>query len=304
MRKTLIVGMETLSGRYLSQAFSRSQSVLGVSLSGGQLPRHGDAGPLYPISEAAAIEFLKHEEIERVIYCGEASQSSWTPELKESRFCSDTQVLVMWSRVCETCSTSFVFLTADSIFDGPWMFHAEESQSFTETPWAHTVRAQEEIVSYNERALIVRSHLLGFAPESLLTTHLFPSATIPFSSEFSVTQHATPLYAGRFARMLEDLLDAEPVGLLHLGGGERISRTAFLSQLEDRFGRCVNSPTLGEEKIVPCRETSLRSSRAKPLLKEGLPGIEDLLDDIAADLESGVAAHFSEVSVDRHQQVA
>lgn len=304
MRKTLIVGIETLTGRYLFQAFSQSQSVLGISLAGRQTFRHGDAVPLFPISEAAAIEFLKNEEIERVIYCGEAAQSSWTPELKESQFCSDTQWLVLWSRACHANATSFVFLSADSIFDGPWMFHAEESLSFTETPRAHSVRAQEEIVSHSERALIVRSHLLGFAPESLLTRHLFPPATIPISSEFSVSQHATPLYAGRFVRLLEDVLDADPGGILHLGGGERISRAEFLSQLKERFGESTTSPASEECGLFPYRETSLRSSRAKPLLSEGLPSIEDLLDDIAADLESGVAEQFSEVSSDRHQQVA
>lgn len=301
MNTTLIVGIETLSGRYLADSLAHSQRILGVSLSGKRSAADCDFRSVSQTSESDLRLLIDCDGVDRVIYCGEAAESSWEPGVKESRFCSDGSMVAAWGRACEASSTSFVFLSSDSVFDGPWMFHAEESESFSETPRAHSIRSQEEIVSQIPRTLIVRTHLVGFAPHSLLTHQLYSEAP---SSAASTLEHATPLYAGRFATLLKDLLKAEPTGIIHLGGGERISRSALLSEMGQRFGGTVNFISAGECETSLYRETSLRSSRAKTLLSTGLPDIGDLLDDIAADLESGLAERFAEVPRESPAKVA
>lgn len=301
MKTTLIVGIETLSGRYLADSFSLTHRVLGVSLSGKQTSVKCDLRSMSQISESAARLFLEADDVDQVIYCGDAAQSSWEPDVHESQFCSDSSQVVVWSRACDTSSTPFVFLSSDCIFDGPWMFHAEESESFSGTPRSHSIRSQEEIVSHNENALIVRSHLVGFAPRSFLTQSHFSTESPP---QFSFIKHATPIYAGRFAQLLKEVLHSNPKGIIHLGGGERTSRQIFLSQLAERFGGTVHSSSREEFGTATYCETALRSTRAKDLISSGLPDIEDLLDEIAADLESDAAKRFAEIPHRSRSKVA
>jgi len=263
VKTTLIVGIETLAGRYLAAHFSNTQRVIGVRTS----------------DRSTEPAMLINDKVDQVIFCGDASASSWE---------------------CKATDRSFVFLSSDHVFDGPWMFHTEESSSFAQTPRAHSIRSQEEIVGQYKKSLVVRTHVTGFSPGSLLSHSVFGGLNQEYSASI---HHATPIHAGRFPMLLEELLRHQPIGLYHLAGGERISRNQLLTRLALEFGG-IEQVISGSDRQSPRRETSLRSSRAKSLLDSGLPTIADLMADIATDLDSGVAEKMTERTLPAPSKVA
>jgi dTDP-4-dehydrorhamnose reductase len=284
VKTTLIVGIETLAGRYLAAHFSNTQRVIGVRTS----------------DRSTEPAMLINDKVDQVIFCGDASASSWETNSRDSLLCQDSQNLVSCLQACKATDRSFVFLSSDHVFDGPWMFHTEESSSFAQTPRAHSIRSQEEIVGQYKKSLVVRTHVTGFSPGSLLSHSVFGGLNQEYSASI---HHATPIHAGRFPMLLEELLRHQPIGLYHLAGGERISRNQLLTRLALEFGG-IEQVISGSDRQSPRRETSLRSSRAKSLLDSGLPTIADLMADIATDLDSGVAEKMTERTLPAPSKVA
>lgn len=296
MDRTLIAGIETESGRHLVSQFAKLSEVSGVCLS-EQTTRIERGFSRLPQATSESIRMmLETDRITRVIYCGEASLSEWSSEAITSAPCSDTSVLQAWSAACADSAIPFVFLSSDHQFAGPWVFHQEESESLAATPRAQSIRSQEALVAEREHSLIVRSHVCGFSPNSFLTRRLLRATE---SGSAGQLWYATPIYAGRFAKLLRGLIDRQATGIYHLGGGERISHSQLLTRLDERFpspSRFTYSTgqLVARETSTPL-ETSLRSSKARRLLNEGLPNISDFLDDVAADLKSGHACELAEV---------
>lgn len=296
MDRTLIAGIETESGRHLVSQFAQQSEVSGVCLSDQSSRLSSGFSRLIRTTPESVRLLLETDCVSRVIYCGEASISGWSAQTIESTPCSDTSAVQAWSAACAGKGIPFVFLSSDHLFTSPWVFHEEESESLAETPRAQSIRYQETIVAEREHSLIVRSHICGFSPQSFLTHRLLKE---PDSDSAGQLWYATPIYAGRFAKLLSGLMSRQATGIYHLGGGERISHSQLLSRLDERFPRPARfTQTAGQravrETTTPL-ETSLRSSKARRLLNEGLPNISDFLDDVAADLESGDACELAEV---------
>lgn len=305
MERLLIAGVDTETGRHLSRRLSRESEILGVPFSTGiSMPTCG-IRRLSRTTPEAVRKLLEAEGIMHVIFCGQASRSGWSSDLPETRLCSDSSDLQAWSVACAGAGIPFIFISSDIPFDGPWIFHEEESESRNETPLAQSIRQQEAIVSDGEQTLIVRTHVCGFAPQSLLTRRLLLETADPPARQ---RWYATPIYAGRFAHLLHGLIKRQATGIYHLGGGERISYSRFVTQLAERFHQArlpANAISRdAEESSTAPRESSLRSSKARRLLHTGLPTISDFLDDVAADLKSGEAYELAEVTVSAPVRVA
>jgi dTDP-4-dehydrorhamnose reductase len=305
VKKLLIAGIETESGRHLVRQLARQTDVLGVPFSTRTLIPSCGIRRLPRTTPESVRLLLEADAITHVVFCGRASCSGWSSAPLETRPCSDSSELQAFSAACAEMDIPFVFISSDIPFEGPWVFHKEDSECVAETPLARSIRHQEAIVAERENALIVRTHVCGFAPQSLLARRLLlETASLPVHPRW----YATPIYAGRFARLLCGLIDRQATGIYHLGGGERISHSQFVSQLEERFPSATNSAGFvsqtPHEALPAPRESSLRSSKARRLLNEGLPAISDFLNDVAADLESGAACELAEVTVPASVRVA
>ena len=289
METIWICGLQTDAGMHLQNELSREHRVLGDSRPIGQSSlRLSDSSTL--------VQKLQSEGVTRVIYCGEAAQSSWNTE-RES--CRDTTNVSHWATVCSELQIPLLFVSSDAVFTGPWMFHDETDECFCSSARATSIREQEKIVLDRcDAATVVRTHIIGWNDSQLMQAILHHE-TLSRES-FDAIAHATPIYADLFARLIAQLLETDVRGILHLAGAERVSPRQWLTQLADLLGKASIRGTSKEITLEQPSsgfgdgECSLQSTKARRLLGTGMPSLMDSLDAMKEDWISGRIQHFTD----------
>lgn len=291
MHTTFIIGIDSLIGATLDLVWS------------AQSQQHILALPLVP--DRSISSYSNQEEIQKliathqpsqIIYAGKAAESSWTADLQQlhsHETSAENKLLQTWATAAEENDAQFVFLSSDAVFTGPWMFHAETSQQFSQSRSAQAILKQEQLVqSLCPSALITRSHIIGFSPdgnswlESLLNR--IENQNIWHAES---TSSATPILATDFAEFLNELLEHPFSGHVHISGAERVNPTQFSGRLADAFGYEIQNYTpecsLSPQNSNVRTETSLNSAKLRKLLGHGTPMLNETLDKLVKQKQEG-----------------
>ncbi|MBI1348974.1 sugar nucleotide-binding protein [bacterium] len=282
MDSVLVVGAETVVGANLSAELSQTAQVSVISRDDRQSWAFGSFA--YCPAHAAAAHYvrIRQQVPRRIIYCGQGSFSSWdgrsvTSELETLSACLDA---------AKALSASFTLISSDAIFTGPWMFHAENSQSLCLSPAARLLREAEEVVLAElPDALMLRTHTFGWSPlpdsETWLNSVLHglhlkqPLALNPLP-------HASPILATDLVAILAKAWQAGLNGIYHAAGAERVNPVRFAEKLALHTGSdwiAGQPPTTldGLPSGFGLGETSLQTRKLRralgismPLFNEGL----------------------------------
>jgi dTDP-4-dehydrorhamnose reductase len=105
-----------------------------------------------------------------------------------------------------------------------------------------------------------------------------------------IDQWNTPTYVNEFVYGVVKIYEKDVKGLLHFGGGEKVSRYEFALKVAEVFGfdesliKPVKSSELGWKAKRP-RDTSLNSEKVKKLLGIKLKSVDECLNEIKSSLE-------------------
>ncbi len=186
----------------------------------------------------------------------------------------------------------FLFISTDLVFDGQKGSYAEEDLLAPLSVYGVTKAEAERAVLAVPRTVVVRVSLL-FGPTIVDRPYFFDQQVAALRENRPVTLFAdewrTPLSLATAARALPDIVLSDFVGLLHVGGPERLSRLEMGRRLAAYLGIDPSVIVEATRASMPAREprprdVSLDSSRWRDLFPdEPWPAFEEALK------ETGVA---------------
>ena len=250
---------------------------------------------------------IRREAPRWIIHCGPLSRGSWdlpSPSLDAEREAR------RWSSLCRLAAgikSRLTLISTDAVFEGPRMFHAEESAASSSRPAAEAARNAERAVA-GSGALVVRTHAYGWSPgghETCFAQRVWQSLHDGVPVTFDQMRHATPILASDLAELLWLAYRRGLQGLCHIAGAERSSDYHFALELAAAFGLAVG-PTVvgpgadraGEGRVAEATaevdpngrphlgETSLDTRRAHRELRRPMPMLREGLERFAAQAAS------------------
>lgn len=293
MDSVLIIGAETVAGANCAVVFSERFRVVGVTARPDVRIEGCEMRTCKSHDAATTRQLIQQVQPKWIVFCGSVARSTWDYEADDS---SDDVAAIGWASAAKEAGIAFTFLSSDAVFTGPWISHSEEDENYCETPRAKQIRRiEDDILSKNDEALIVRTNVFGWSPVancSSFAERLVADLTAAKANSTDFIRHASPLLATDLAKMLLQAFDADTIGLLHLSGGERTNPYNFAMRLASACNlprpQLPETVSLTEPAVgFGLGETTLDCSLARELLGVRLPLIEDCLQGLIAQQSNG-----------------
>ena len=260
MRSLAVVGVETPVGAAAMVHFDGTAEVVGVRL-----------------EEVAAVGDLC-QTCTDIIVCGDASLSSWDEQF--GQLSRDARLLARYVRMAAEAGVRLVYISSDAVFDGPWVFHDDDSSAFSASRCSRQLQSLEACVLKVPQNLVIRTNALSDVPGAWLDqlTQSFRQQT---AQHLNARQFATPLAASRLALLLDHILMTAASGVVHVAGAERLSPWLFGQELARVSSASFQSvlPLNGQQ---PC-ERSLRCTRARREFRLRMPTLSQTITELTVD---------------------
>lgn len=285
MKRMLIIGADTVAGRALAERCSKTWEVVGLCTSSENSIHCSFQAPL-----SSAVLQQQCTAADVVVFCGDAARSSWDEDFGTLTF--ERRWLQKCVDAVTTAQAKLIYISSDVVFDGPWVFHDDNSSCLAKTPVAKLLQGYEEMVASAPDALVVRTNIVALTQRGLLQEAL-DSFHNGQETHFDASTFATPISAADFADGLLSCMEHDVRGVINIGGSERTTPFAFALSL-GRFmsadcsliqPRPVNSQMV--ERSLRCQRLRSELSVQTPLLKETL---ERLTEAAAEYAPAAVAA--------------
>lgn len=243
--RLLVTGASGQLGSYLLRE-SRLRTIDVIAWSGR---RQGDLfnRALRPVdlTDAAAVAAAFHEARPDVIVHTAAltavSDCLRDPQRAET---INLQGSALLAELAHAAKVPLIHVSTDMVFDGENAPYREEAQTSPLSVYGRTKAESERAVLGYPRNMVVRLPLL-FGPSLIGRPTFFDQLVLALAQGQRVTlfhdEWRTPLSLLTAARGLLALTEANPTGLLHLGGPERLSRLEMGQRLAAFLG-CNPAP--------------------------------------------------------------
>jgi dTDP-4-dehydrorhamnose reductase len=184
----------------------------------------------------------------------------------------------------------FIHTSTDLVFDGEKGWYREEDAPAPLSQYGRSKQQAEPAVLAAE-GVVVRLSLL-YGPTLIDRPYFFDEQLMALRERRPITlfqdEWRTPLSLAAAARALLALLDSDFIGLIHLGGPERLSRLEMGQRLAAAFGLDASVLVAKARTSAPTpeprpRDTSLDCSRWRSLFPSfPLPGWNESLAELRA----------------------
>jgi len=280
----LVAGAEGVVGANFAASLSSRQPVVGVAFHDNVQISGCEVEACRTTAADAIQRIVQRVAPQRIVYCGAGAHSCWdpSPELLETELARVTA----WQAAAEACDAHWTLISSDGVFTGPWMFHAENSQSWCDSGEATLLRQiEEQTIIRRPDSLIVRTHAFGWTPlrensrdgwlERLLEG-LDGGAACPLDG----VRHASPVLATDLVEVVQKAWQAGLAGVYHIAGAERINPVQFARRVAHEFGltflHAGYTESLTDRVVGFGRgETSLQTRKVRRALGIGLPMLSE-----------------------------
>lgn len=257
MVRTLIVGIDTVTGYSLAQHLAPQSEVSGLWF---ETPEFVDGCHTCRIDSDSLEQQVSEADV--IVFCGGAARSSWDADFGD--FSAEQQWLPSCIAAMEQNGQRLIFVSSDAVYSGPWVFHDDDSKSRATNKVAKRLIKFETTVAAVKDSLIIRTNVLGSAVGCFLDeTAEAIRSQVPIQLDAST--FATPIASTDFAYAVESCINCGALGSLNVGGAERITPYRFAIAL-------ANALTLQTDLISPRKLKSTpveRSMRCDRLRNEG-----------------------------------
>lgn len=277
VHRVLVVGTDRLAGAAIADRWSDRYEVVRVESS----------------AAVDCEQVVADANADVVVYCGPASEPSWSLRAAEALNAEAICEASTWAQA----AGKFVAITSDAVFSGPYMFHGEACDSACDSAEAAVLRGIESAVQEaNETALVVRTHVFGATTNrDGLIESILEGERITIGGG----GHATPILGRDLADLLERAVVSDASGILHIGGGERVSAAAFAERLRESFDlpRRPLTVIIGDhetgfasgDRALTCSVARNELGLSMPLLTESFSRLRDDIEGIGVSALSAAA---------------
>ena len=297
MQTLLVFGVDRTVGGNLVATLSDRFQVAGV----GQYPVEIEGCPTRcaDLSTPAQVSRLIDKYSPNwVIYAGSLAGSSW--DVPQGDLSREPAIAAELVKAVAEVDARLTYVSTDAVFNGPRMFHREESSTVNAAGSPHAELAAAalavEQVLQDTPTLLVRTHAYGWSPRvesPEFAENLCQALEDEQPAPISPLRYASPILATDLAELLYQAWQEQLAGTLHIGGAERISSARFARELAAALGLarpiCESSSAAAMELST---ETSLVSQRARQALSTPMPMLLEGLERFAQQIENGYRDRF------------
>jgi dTDP-4-dehydrorhamnose reductase len=200
---------------------------------------------------------------EAVIHAAALSGTNYCQDHPDESYAVNVAASGLIAGLCAERTIPLVFTSSDMVFDGLRAPYAEADPVRPVNLYGeHKALAEREVLACHPGAVVARLALLYGPTPPHSGSFLQPMLAAMRSGRdvpLFTDEYRTPLSAADAVQGLGLALLAPlgTVGILHLAGGERLSRHAFGRLVQDAFG-------LPGARLVPCRQQDLALSAPRP----------------------------------------
>lgn len=278
MINIIVAGLETAVGANLATGLGTVAAVTGVVLSGAPVTVPNCRGELPADNSVAGLQrWLVQQQAGRVVLCGPGATSGWDDARRPSA--AEAHVCRQWIEATAAAGIPLTLISSDAVFTGPWMFHAECSNSWCPSPEATLLRQLESCAAEaNPENLILRTHAFGWTPGAGQgwLERVLASLAAGDAVALDCVRYASPILASDLCQPLLKAWEGGLKGCYHLAGAERVNPVAFVRKLANEFALPLPRVTPVESLIsrvqgYGCGETSLQTRQFRQTLGVSLP---------------------------------
>ncbi len=190
---------------------------------------------------------------------------------------------------CKEIGCSLCHISTDYVFDGEKGNYVEEDEVNPINYYGYTKAAGERLLNeldYDSTSIVrisvpycispVKVNFFMWVLEKLKNNEVVNAV---------IDQWNTPTYVNELVDGVVKIYEKDVNGILHFGGGEKVSRYEFALKVAEVFGfdksliKPIKSSELGWKAKRP-KDTSLNSEKAKKLLGIKLKSVEESLNEI------------------------
>ena len=266
IHRVLVVGTSRLAGRAIADRWADRYEVVRCESS--------DA--------CERDRILADADADLVVYCGPASEPSWSPAAAEQLTVDAVAEASAWAQTADR----FVVITSDALFTGPYMFHGESCDGTCGSPEAAVLQGIESAArDANSAALVVRTHVFAGDCENV---GLVESILADDEIMIGGGGHASPILGRDLADLLERAVVDGATGIVHIAGGERVSAPMFAERLREAFDlpRRPLTVVIGEhrsgfasgDRALSCGVARSELGLSMPLLTESFARLREDLE--------------------------
>ena len=189
------------------------------------------------------------------------------------------------ARAARAYGARLIHVSTDMVFDGKRGNYVEEDSVCPITPYGCSkARAEEEVLNAHVEAVLVRTSLVyGWEPElSRSVRWILEELEEGKQVRLFTDERRCPIWVESLADALVELASMSITGILHVAGGQVLSRYQFgehflrLCGIDMERVEAASSREMGLNRPLEC---TLDCSRARSLLYNRLPGMDQVLQD-------------------------
>lgn len=272
-----VTGASGQLGAYLVEALAAATHDL-VAWSGTQKGERSGI-PLIRLDltdEVMLARALDKASPDAVIHAAAISKPSSVFEQRERAWVVNVEATRRIADWCDRRQRRLVFTSTDLVFDGTRGWYSEGDGVSPLGAYAQTKVAAEAAVTTISNGLVARMALM-FGPAKQSRPGYFDTMVAALRSgrpqKFFHDELRTPLDYGTAAHALAGLIESAATGIVHVAGGERLSRVELMTQVARGLGldegliqsNSLRDLTWSEPRAADC---SLRSDRLMQLLPD------------------------------------
>ncbi len=294
MDAILVAGAETMTGANFATQLADRFHVVAASR-GKSAIAHCDAVDCRAADKRNPAQLLKEIQPQRLIYCGAGAVSAWDESRRPAAH--DLADAETWFQAAKATGTPLTLISSDAVFTGPWMFHAENSQSVCPSTEAEILRQTEQLAeTLLPDSLIIRTNAFGWGSSWLEL--LLVDLEAGKSCQLDCVRHSSPILVNDLIDIVVKSWNAGLAGVYHVGGAERVNPMAFTQRLAAEFNCRIPRP-LSTESLTDrstgygCSETSLQTRKIRRALSSPVPLVSEGLRRLKVLSLNGFRDHFA-----------
>lgn len=283
-RKVLIIGDTGMLGQaILAELRSRGYPVIGAS-------RSSDDYKLDLKNEESVRTCFDSIQPELVINCAAIVSVDGCEQNPEEAYMINGRIPGILSELCKKGGSYYIQISTDHFFTGDRdKSHDENCPVHIVNEYARTKYIGECLSLTYDNCLVLRTNVVGFrgkGPDTFIEwiiRCMKEETTMTLYNDF----YTSSINSVDFARILADLIESHPVGLLNLASSEVVNKKTFIMELVKEISG--HYPDYKEESIHDVSRTrradsiGLDTSHVEKILGYKMPTFHETINSIAND---------------------
>ena len=298
--RVLVTGACGLLGSHLMARLGRGREVTGTD----RHPWWGDQPAQVVEGDLSAPDFLRalvdRVRPEAVVHCAAMTDVEACEKDPAAALALNAGVT---GRLVRSLSPGclFLYLSTDAIFGGDAAPYREADPPQPRSAYARSkLQGEQEVRQATPNHLIVRTNLYGWSSGRKRTFGEWLFKSLQGGEPITLFEDVfyTPIYTVDLAERIERLLEVKERGVVHLGGGETVSKARFGTLLAEAAGLSLKSVRFGSVREAPLAaarggDTSLDGSRFRRWTGMDLPDCRSGIARFLKDRETPLSLRFA-----------